>query len=147
MRTFKSGAVVVSCLALVFLFVGLLFVAFKPAHDTAAKKELAKWEGSWDTRAGEKLTIKGDRWTSIAPGDNPISGKLKVIEIGEKLTHVDLLVEDGWPKGKTCKMILRLEGDTLHNCATYNKARPTEFKAEKKDDGWNVYYAWQRTLK
>ena len=76
-----------------------------------------------------------------APGFGPISGKLKVIDISEKLTLVDLLVDEGETKGKTCKMILRLEGDTLHYCGTYNEARPTEFKSADE----NVYYAWKRT--
>jgi uncharacterized protein (TIGR03067 family) len=126
---------------------GNSLVAFKrvrlTAQDAAAKKELAKWEGSWETGDGEKMTIKGDRWTSSAPGFGPISGKLKVIEIREKLTLVDLLVEEGETKGRTCKMILRIEGDTLHYCGTYNEARPTEFKTVDE----NVYYAWKRTQK
>jgi uncharacterized protein (TIGR03067 family) len=119
-------------------------VAFKRDRLVGAiKKELAKWEGSWEADGDAKMTIKGDRWTSSAPGFGPISGKLRVIEIGEKLTLVDLVVEDGETKGRTCRMILRLEGDTLHYCGTYAEARPTEFKTADE----NVYYAWKRTTK
>ncbi len=110
------------------------------AQEAAAKKELAKWEGYWETDADYKLTIKADRWNSSAPSFGLVSGKLKVIEIREKLTLVDLLIEEGVNKGKTVKMILRLEGDTLHYCGTYNEAHPTEFKSI----GENVYYAYKR---
>jgi hypothetical protein len=126
---------------------GNSLVAFKrvrvTAQDPTAKKELAKWEGSWETGDGEKITIKADHWTWTAPGYGPISGKLRVIEIRGKVTLVDLLVEEGETKGNTLKTILRLEADTLHYCGTYNETRPTVFKTAAA----NFYYAWKRTQK
>ena len=113
--------------------------------DVSVRKELAKWEGDWETGHGATLTIKGDRWTSSAPGSAVVFGKLKVIEIRPTLTLADLVVEEGETKGQTCKMILRLEGDTLHECGTYSEARPTEFKSTYENQ--NVCYAWKRTRK
>ena len=109
----------------------------------AAQRELAKWEGTWETGYGATMTIKGDCWTSKAPGSAEVSGKLNVIEIRPTLTLVDLLVEEGEKKGETCEMILRLEGDTLHYCGTYSETRPTEFKSTYENQ--NIYYAWKRT--
>ena len=109
----------------------------------AAKKELAKWEGTWEGEAGEKMTFKGDRWTSGTPTFGPVSGKVEVVEVRDKLTLVDLLTEEGETKGARVKAIVRVEGDTFHYCGTYGEVRPTEFKVSAK----NVYYALKRAKK
>src|SRR5262249_13553695 len=59
------------------------------------KKELAKWEGTWEDEDGNKMTFKGDRWTSGTPTFGPVSGKIKVVEVRQELTLVDLLTEEG----------------------------------------------------
>jgi len=68
---------------------------------------------------------------------------IKIIEVREKLTLADLLVEEGATKGKTAKAIFRVDGDTLHYCGTYNLDRPTEFKGDSDP----YYYAWKRVKK
>jgi uncharacterized protein (TIGR03067 family) len=126
---------------------GNSIIAFKRSRATfqqlPAKKELARWEGAWEAEGDAKMTIKGDRFTSSAAGTGPRNGKIKVIEVGEKVALVDFIVEEGDVKGQTAKGILRLEGDTLHYCVTYKEARPTEFKTADE-----IYYvAWKRVPK
>jgi uncharacterized protein (TIGR03067 family) len=106
----------------------------------AARKELARWQGDWSGAEGQKLAIKGDQWVSSTPTFGPVSGTLKGIEVREQMTLVDLVVEAGPTKGQTCKVILRLDGDTLHYCGTYAATRPTEFKTA----GNSLYLAWKR---
>jgi len=119
---------------------GNSLVAFKR---DPAKRELAKWQGEWAGDEGQKMTINGDQWSSSTPTFGPVSGTLKVIEVREKMTLVDLVVEAGPTSGQRCKVILRLDGDTLHYCGTYEATRPTEFKAEEN----NVHLAWKRVKK
>ncbi|QEL19577.1 hypothetical protein [Limnoglobus roseus] len=128
-------------------FVGPLgsgLVAFKRAvltpAEAAAKKELAKWAGDYQLDDGGSFTVKGDRWTMKGPGAEGYSGKIKVIDVGDKMTSADLLVEEGETKGKAVKAIFRLEGETLHYCGTYDLERPTEFKGDSDP----YYYAWKR---
>jgi uncharacterized protein (TIGR03067 family) len=122
-------------------------VAFKrpaaSAREIAAKKEMARWEGTWEGDAGEKLTFKGDRWTSSTPTFGPVAGKVKVVEVREKLTLVDLVTEEGETAGVTVKAILRLDGDTLEYSGTYGEMRPEEFKTS---DGV-AYYSLKRKPK
>ena len=108
------------------------------ARAAAAKKELGKWEGVWES-GGQALVIKSDRWLWGSPGRFPFDevgdNRLTVIEVGEKMTRADL--QNG---EQVCRAIFRLDGDTLHYCGTYDGQRPTEFRAEGK----NVYVAWKR---
>jgi uncharacterized protein (TIGR03067 family) len=106
----------------------------------AAKKELARWQGDWSGAAGEKLAIQGNQWVSSTPTFGPVSGTFKDIDVREKMTLVDLVVEAGPTKGRTAKVIFRIDGDTLHYCGTYDAASPTDFKTQ----GTNVYIAWKR---
>ena len=54
-------------------------VAFKrfvlSPKEAAAKKELAKWEGSWEGEAGVTMTIKGNRFTSSTPASARGAGR------------------------------------------------------------------------
>ena len=109
----------------------------------AARKELTTCEGSWQSAGDVKMTIKGDRFTSSAPGVGARNGKLIAIEIRERVVLVDFVVEDGDLKGRTAQGILRLEGDTLHYCVTFDEARPTEFQSA----GERYYIAWKRVPK
>jgi uncharacterized protein (TIGR03067 family) len=109
----------------------------------AAKKELAKWEGSWVGDPGVTMTIKGDRFTSSARGIGPRNGTITFVEVGEKVTQVDMLVEEGDTKGQTFKAIFRFDGTTLEYCGTYTATRPVEFKSE----GASYYIRWRRVKK
>jgi uncharacterized protein (TIGR03067 family) len=108
-----------------------------------AKRELTKCEGSWEAPGDVKMTINGDRFTSSTPGTGPRNGKLVVIEVRERVTLVDFVVEEGDTKSQTAKGIWRLEGKTLHYCVSYGEARPTEFQTA----GGNCYVAWKRVPK
>lgn len=108
-----------------------------------ARKELAKWQGEWVGSEGQKMAIKGDQWVSSTPTFGPVSGTLAGIEVLEKKTLVDLVVENGPTKGQTCQAIFRLDGDTLYYCGSYGPTRPAEFKNE----GVNVYLPWKRVKK
>lgn len=101
--------------------------------------QLAKWQGAWETGNGETMTIAGDHWATSHPVYGSYAGKLKVVEIGPHFAAVDMHVEQGRTKGKTCRAIFHLDDKTLHYCGTYNVRRPTKFNA----GGGDVYYAWQ----
>jgi uncharacterized protein (TIGR03067 family) len=94
----------------------------------ARRRELGKWAGSWKSPEGVWLKITGDRWSSGTPTFGPTAGSVWVTEIKEKVVLADFAVEEGPTKGQTCKAIFRLEGDSLHYCATYAGHYPTEFK-------------------
>jgi uncharacterized protein (TIGR03067 family) len=106
----------------------------------AARKEVAKWEGSWEGDPGVTMTIKGDRCTSSTPSTGPRTGTIRVIAVGEKVTQVDIFVEEGDTRGQTFRAIFRLDGETLHYCGTYGEARPVEFKT----GGGNYHIPWKR---
>jgi uncharacterized protein (TIGR03067 family) len=123
---------------------GNSMVAFKRDRLVAAiKKELAKWEGDYVLDGGGSFTVKGDRWTMKGAGEEGYSGKIKILEVREKLTVADLVVEEGATKGRTVKAIFRLDGDTLHYCGTYDLDRPNEFAGDSDP----YYYAWKRVKK
>lgn len=106
----------------------------------AAKNEIARWQGDWHADGDFTLTIKGDQWVSNTPAMVPIKGTLRAIGMREKTALVDLVVNDGPTKGHVCRIIFRLDGNTLHYCGTYDPQRPTEFKSI----GNSVYTAWKR---
>jgi hypothetical protein len=105
-----------------------------------AREALAKCDGEW-TFGGQNLRIHDQLWESSAPGSGTIRGTLKAIEVRQSVVYVDLFVDTGSTEGSTCKMIFRLDGDTLHYCGAYDAQRPTEFKS----DGPRVYVAWKRS--
>jgi hypothetical protein len=109
----------------------------------AAKRELAKWQGEWENPDLGRLIINGDRW-SWQPKDGPeVVSTLKIVEVTDKMTHALLLNTGLDGKVRTVQTILRLDGDTLHNCGTVGPIRPTEF-AHKT--GY-LYVQWKRVTK
>jgi hypothetical protein len=110
----------------------------------AAKKELSKWQGTW--RNGDQaLVITGDYWwwgriDQFRPNEFK-KNRLRIVKVSEKLTVADLFVAFGSMKGKTCKAIFHLDGNTLHYSGSY-KSRPTGFKDRR---GYNL--AWKRVKK
>jgi uncharacterized protein (TIGR03067 family) len=111
--------------------------------EVAALRELLRWQGAFQNNDGVTFYLTGERWTIVGMG-NPggDSGRIKIVEVREKLTLADLVVEEGLLKGKTIKAIFHLDGDTLHFCgAVYAAERPTEFKGHRDP----YYYMWTRT--
>jgi hypothetical protein len=104
--------------------------------ERAARRELAKWEGSWETADGVWMKFNGDQWSSGTPTFGPVSGTIQMIEVREKIVLANLIVEAGPTKGGLVLAIFRLEGDRFDYCGTYTGARPTEFK-----NGGNYYHA------
>ena len=96
----------------------------------AAEKELTRWQGEWIADDGQWVAIAGNQWESGSPTFGPVEGKLKVVEIREKMALVDLIIHGGPTTGSTCKIILRREADLLHYCGTYGPSHPAEFKTE-----------------
>ena len=87
------------------------------------------------------MTIKGDRWTMSSPNTPLLSGSIRLIDIRDKMTLADLIVEEGIAQGRTCKAIFRMEGDTLQYCGAYSENRPTEFKPPEAD---GACISWKR---
>ena len=120
-------------------------VAFKRFERVAGpgqrppRRELSSWEGSWDTNDGAAMKIKGERFECSAAGIQR-NGSMKIVEIGDKVTLVDMLVEEGDVKGQTFKAIFRFDGKMLEYCGTYGAVRPTEFKTE----GEYYHLQWKR---
>jgi hypothetical protein len=111
--------------------------------EDAGKRELARWQGEWEHPDQGRLIIKGDRW-SWHPKEGPeVVSTIKVVEVTDKMTHVLLLNTGLDAKVRTIQVILRVDGDTLHNCGTIGPVRPTEF-AQKS--GY-LYVQWKRVTK
>jgi hypothetical protein len=120
----------------------LIAGAVTPELD-AAKRELAKWQGEWENPEHGRLIINGDRWSWHPKEGAEVVSTIKVVEVTDKMTHVLLLNTGLDGKVRTIQTILRVDGDTLHNCGTIGPVRPTEF-ANKT--GY-LYYQWKRAKK
>src|SRR5262245_3453121 len=99
----------------------------------ARKKELSTFAGSWKSPEGVWMKFNGNRWTSGTPTFGPCAGVMWISEIKEKEVLADFAVEEGPTKGRICKAIFRLDGDSLHYCGTYDDRYPTEFKTVGND--------------
>lgn len=131
-----------SFLALVVL---LAASSFLTADDKdAAKKELAKFQGTWifesievegekvppEGLKGSKLTIKDDTFT-VTGADGLFKGTFK-IDPTKKLKEIDVTFTDGPEKGKTMVGIYELDDETYKPCFKMEgKDRPTEFTGKK----------------
>jgi hypothetical protein len=109
----------------------------------AAKRELAKWQGEWENTDFGRLAINGDRWSWQPKDGTEVVSTIKIVEVTDKMTHVLLLNTGLDGKVRTIQTILRVEGETLHNCGTIGPVRPTEF-AQKQ--GY-LYVQWKRVAK
>jgi hypothetical protein len=80
-----------------------------------AKKELAKFQGTWQVRPdGTKVIIEAEKWTWITPGYPTASGTLRVVEIGAERTKVEWVHDTGPRKGFFTQAIMHLrDADTL----------------------------------
>ena len=99
------------------------------------RREQEKYAGLWKTADGIWLKISGDRWSSGTLTWGPAAGTMRVTDIKDNIMFVDLEVDEGPPKGQTCKAILRRDGDVMEYCGTYAGHYPPEFKATA-----NYYY-------
>jgi hypothetical protein len=111
--------------------------------EDAAGKELVKWQGEWENPDQGRLIIKGDRWSWHPAKGSEVVSTIKIVEVTDKMTHVLLLNTGADGKVRTIQVILRLEGNTLHNCGTAGSVRPTEF-AQKP--GY-LYVQWKRVTR
>jgi uncharacterized protein (TIGR03067 family) len=110
--------------------------------DDAAKKELEKFQGTWQLVSAEKDGKKAPeeqvKQTRVA-----IKGAKHTVYFGDKAvvheipftidpTTTPKSAEDKLPDGQTIKSIYQLDGDTLRSCAAApGKERPTEFSAKE----------------
>ena len=113
----------------------------------AAKKELAKFQGTWifesmvsdgekvppDSFKGSTLTIKDGIFT-VKEGDTIYKGTFKV-DPTKKPKEIDVIFTEGPDKGETMMGIYEIDGDTYRPCfAIGGKDRPKEL-ASKKGSG------------
>jgi formylglycine-generating enzyme required for sulfatase activity len=110
------------------------------AEPEAAARELAKWQGQWEHADYGKLVIQGERWSSHPKNGLEVVSMIKIMEVADDMTHVVLLSGAVDGKVRTIQTILRVDGNTLHNCGTIGSVRPTEF-ANKP--GF-IYTLWKR---
>src|SRR5262249_56577324 len=109
----------------------------------AARRKLAEWQGEWENSDYGRLVINGDRWSWHPKEGSEVVSTIKIVEVTDKMTHVLLLNTGLDAKVRTIQTILRVDGDTLHNCGTIGSTRPTEF-ANKP--GY-LYVQWKRVTK
>jgi uncharacterized protein (TIGR03067 family) len=126
------------------LAVGLLVVAGAVAADTtdaeAAKKEYARFEGTWKFVSievgGEKtpensfeksrLILEGSHFT-LREGGGAYKGTF-TFDLTTKPKQIDITFTEGPEKGKTSRGIYELDGDTYKICISVSgKDRPTAF--------------------
>jgi hypothetical protein len=105
-----------------------------------AARELAKWQGEWENADYGRLVIRGERWSSFPKDGFEVASNIKIVEVAEEMTHVLLLSAGVDGKVRTIQTILRVEGNTLHNCGTIGSVRPTEFVNKP---GY-IYTQWKR---
>ena len=114
------------------------------AKDDAAKKELDKFNGTWQavsiTRDGKEmpkdevakitLTVKGDHYT-LRHGDEEIEGTHK-LDPSTTPKSIDAVRTKGPDKDKPLLGIYELTDDTYKACfAPPGKDRPTEFSSKE----------------
>jgi hypothetical protein len=105
-----------------------------------AARELAKWQGEWENADYGRLVIDGERWSSHPKNGFEVVSTIKIVEVTDEMTHILLLSAGVDGKVRTIQTILRVDGDTLHNCGTFGSVRPTEF-ANKPGC---IYTQWKR---
>jgi uncharacterized protein (TIGR03067 family) len=113
------------------------------AADDEAKKEYARFEGTWrftsleiegtrlpeDASKGTRLIIAGQNFT-LKEGATTVKGTYKV-DLGKKPKEIDVTFDDGPDKGKTVHGIYELDGDTYRVCIGLpGKSRPTAFESK-----------------
>jgi hypothetical protein len=108
--------------------------------ENAAAKELAKWQGEWINPDYGRLVIHGERWTSYPKDGLEVVSRIKIVEVTGEMTHVLLLNAGIDGKVRTIQTILRVDGDTLHNCGTIGSVRPMKFANQP---GF-IYTQWKR---
>ena len=126
---------------LLIVGVALLLVAADAGED--AKKELAKFEGTWrivslETEQGKigedaikdfRLIIEGDKFTAKEQSGE-VRGTFKV-DPTKKPKTIDITMKDGPMKDKTMLGIYELDGDTYKLCGDMQgKNRPTDFSVK-----------------
>ena len=127
-------------LALLCASVALAPVAAEEKDD-AAKKELAKFKGTWKFVSMERdgkeepkseemptITFDGDKFT-VKVGDKVVQAGTQKLDHSKKPKTVDATISEGEGKGTTMLGIYEIDGDTMKACFDpQGKKRPTEFK-------------------
>jgi uncharacterized protein (TIGR03067 family) len=113
------------------------------AEDDAARKEYAKFTGTWRFASIEaqgqqlperffkdsRLVIDGEHFT-LKEGNVSYKGSFKV-DVTKKPKQIDVTFTEGPEKGKTARGIYELDGDTYKVCmGSVGKGRPTAFESK-----------------
>jgi hypothetical protein len=109
----------------------------------AARKELARWEGEWHGNGGNVFVVRGERWwwgNGPSMPKDALMSTIKIVEMTDRWSAADMMVDYGPMKGQICHAIFRLDGETLHYCGSYEPRRPTEFRTGPLQ----FHVAWQR---
>jgi uncharacterized protein (TIGR03067 family) len=135
---------------------GVLVVGLLVAADEKKDDVKDKLKGTWtvvsieeggkkqpeEQYKGMSLTFDGDKVT-FKHGNDTKMGTFK-IDAGQKPAHLDLVPSDGPEKGKTMKMILEVDGDTL---TIAGPKKEFEGERPKKFDGADVKITLKREKK
>jgi uncharacterized protein (TIGR03067 family) len=113
------------------------------AADDEAKKEYARFEGTWrftffeiegtrlpeDASKNTRLILEGRHFT-LRGDATALKGTYKV-DLSKKPKQIDVTFADGPDKGKTVHGIYELDGDTYRVCMGLpGKSRPTAFESK-----------------
>jgi formylglycine-generating enzyme required for sulfatase activity/serine/threonine protein kinase len=110
------------------------------AVGATTRVELAKWQGEWENAVHGRLVINGERWSSYPKRGVEVLSTIKIVEVADEMTYILLLNGGIDGQVRTIQTILRVDGDTLHNCGTIGSVRPTEFVNKP---GF-IYTQWKR---
>jgi hypothetical protein len=96
------------------------------------KRLLAPLAGSWNGPDGLWMKLDGENWSFRSPNYKS-AGVMWVSGADRATLRVEYAIHEGPNKGRICKGLLRLDGDKLHYCATFDDRYPTEFKTVGND--------------
>jgi uncharacterized protein (TIGR03067 family) len=133
-----------------------IFLTHRKTSEEAARGDLERMQGKWQMvsmeRDGKKLPdplvktyqriVKGNKYrvTWVEDGQPEVLDTIMAVDPRQEPKAVDILLGNGWFKGKKRLGIYRIDGDTETVClAQPGKARPTAF-----DSRQGAIHVWAR---
>ena len=128
-----------------FMMLACLVLLGDPAADADAKRELQNLQGVWRTRAPNEQLV----YTLVIVGETyAFSSQVGKLKLDPAKQTCDLIIEEGFYKGKTVPGLYELEGDVLRiamGLASDPMGRPTGFE-ENRDKNHRVYVFYRDAM-
>ncbi len=125
-------------------------------EDRSADRELDRLQGTWgfagqqdkdgrmqwDRNPDNQIIFDGTRWSRVNGGRTEQAGDLRIVRVGPRYTYVDLWQAGSDSPDPTYRILLRIDGDTLHYCFSSSGERPRSMETSAEDG--STYYVWRR---